>query len=294
MARDGLSVIEKVTMIIQRFLDERETSLGFNQILSGTPLSRGTAHRLLSDLTEQGLLSQDAHRDEYRLGPLLVSAGALAQEASNLALLSIPKMEALRDEFGETVVLSELHHDAVIPVRRVDGVHEMRMNQELGRRYPAYAGATGQVLLAHEDPERLAEYLGGLRIKALTATTVSSVKTLRHELERIRRAGLGISLGQRVPEALAIAAPIFDRDGGLCYALTISGVASRWDRERTMAGARAVKASAEALSRESGYRPPDDAPVAADLEKPRSEPATVLREFCDELWPSKRKTKARG
>jgi DNA-binding IclR family transcriptional regulator len=284
MARDGLSVIEKVSLILERFLDERTTSLGFNEIISGTPLSRGTAHRLLTDLTEQGMLSQDAHRDEYRLGPTLVSVGALAQEASSVGERSIPKMEALRDEFGETVVLAELHEDSVVPVRRVDGVHEMRMNQELGRRYPAYAGATGQVLLAHEEPARLAVYLRGLRIKPLTGATVGTVKELRAVLDRIKRAGVAVSLGQRVPEAVAISAPIFDRSGRLCYALTISGVASRWDRERVLLAGQVVKEAAELISRESGYRLDADEPSAADLKDPGSEPYALLDESCGRIF----------
>ena len=56
----------------------------------------------------------------------------------------VVQMEVLRDQFGETTILAELREDAVVPVRRIDGLHEMRMNQEVGRRYPAYAGATGR------------------------------------------------------------------------------------------------------------------------------------------------------
>jgi DNA-binding IclR family transcriptional regulator len=284
MARDGLSVVEKVSMILERFIEERTTSLGFNQILSQTGLSRGTAHRLLSDLVEQGLLSQDAHRDEYRLGPMLFSIAALANEAPGLAERAILAMEALRDQFEETVVLSELHGDSVVPVRRIDGVHEMRMNQELGRRYPAYAGATGQVLLAHEDPDLLATYLKGLKIEPLTRATTKSARALRTRLDRIKKAGVGISLGQRVPEALAIAAPVFDRDGHLCYAITISGVASRWDAKRTLLAAAVLKSAAEAVSRDAGYQPGADAPTAADLENSKSDAYGIAREFCDEIW----------
>ena len=51
MGRDGLSVVEKAAAIIERFLEERATSLTFNEILSGTQLSRATVHRLLSEMT---------------------------------------------------------------------------------------------------------------------------------------------------------------------------------------------------------------------------------------------------
>ena len=70
-------------------------------------------------------------------------------------------MERLRDECQETVVLAELHDLFVVPVSRADGLHEMRMNQEVGRRYPAHAGATGKVLVAHlPEGERRALSIG--------------------------------------------------------------------------------------------------------------------------------------
>ena len=160
----------------------------------------------------------------------------------------------------------------------------MRMNQELGRRYPAYAGATGQVLLALDDPERLAAYLKEVKVEPLTSSTIRSTAALGTRLDRIKEAGVGISLGQRVPEAVAISAPVFHRHG-LLYAITISGVASRWDAERALVAARAVKEAAEMISREAGYRPAEDEPLAADLSDPESGPAMRLCEFCKEIWP---------
>lgn len=283
MARDGRSVIEKAGFILQRFLDERSAALGFNEILSGVPLSKPTAHRLLADLTEQGFLSQDGRGEKYRLGPLLLSAGLLAQDAAGIAEAALPRMQKLRDRFGETIVLTELHGDSVVPVRRLDGLHEMRMNQELGRRYPAFAGATGQILLAHIPEADLESYLDRVALEPLTAATYTDVAELREVLDLIRAAGVGLSRGQRVAEAIAIAAPIFAEGGRLAAALTISGVASRWDRDRILEAAVAVKEAAEWISRQLGQVPPPEAPRAADLARPESEPARNLAQLADRL-----------
>lgn len=288
MGRDGLSVVEKSAVIIERFLDERTTSLSFNDILGGTQLRRATVHRLLADMTEHGLLSQDAQRDEYRLGPLLLSVGALAQRGTDISERALPKMELLRDQFGETIVLAELQGESVVPVRRLDGLHEMRMNQEVGRRYPAYAGATGKVLLAHLAAETLTMYLANTRLEQLTDATVSGIEELRLSLDRIRRAGVGVSRGERVPEALAISAPIFDGDGKAVNALTISGLASRWDRDRTFFAAQAVKDSGDAVSREIGHHLLSaQASTANALKDPDSEPYGLLSEMCDAVWSGK-------
>lgn len=286
MGRDGLSVIEKTVMILERFVDERAASLTFNEVLAGTPLHRATAHRLLSDMVDKGLLAQDAQREEYRFGPLLLSICGLTPQLTSVAERALPRMEMLRDQFGETMVLAELHQESVVPVRRVDGSYELRMNQEIGHGYPAYAGATGKVLLAHLDSRALTRYLASVRLEALTETTVTSIEGLRLDLETIRRLGVGVSRGERVAESIAVAAPIFNRFGDVECTLTLSGVASRFDRDRMLLAAQAVKDNAAAISLELGYVPARDEPRAEDLRNPDSDLYHLLGQMCDKAWGS--------
>ena len=117
----------------------------------------------------------------------------------------------------------------VVPVLRADGLHEMRMNQEVGRRYPAHAGATGKVLIAHLPEEQRAALVDRLELQSLTADTVTERAALRSDLETIARLGVGVTLGERVPDAVAISAPVFDAEGRAAAALTISGIASRYE-----------------------------------------------------------------
>ena len=284
MGRDGLSVVEKIAAILSCFVDARAEALSFNEIFSATPMTRTTVHRLLSDLTASGILAQDGHGDRYRLGPLVLMAGSLAQEHTSAAERAMRAMQVLRDQFGETTVVAELHGDTVVPVRRVDGVFEMRMNQELGRGYPAYAGATGKVLLAHSSADRQAAYLASVRLEPLTDATVTDVDALRRELEEIRRIGAAVSRGERVMEAVAISAPIFNDRLELECALTVSGVASRFDSGRLMAAAQAVKAQAERVSRDLGWRPSPGIPTSADLEEPGSDAHVLLQKMCLAVW----------
>lgn len=292
MSRDGLSVIEKATVILKRFVEKRTASLSFQEIFSGTSMSRATTHRVLADMSEQGLLAQDAQGDEYRLGPLLLTLAGLAQGQASVIERALPAMEGLRDQFGETIVLAELHGENVVPVRRVDGLYEMRMNQEVGRAYPAYAGGTGKVLLAHLEPETLTNYLTRVRLEPLTPSTTSSVEQLRLDLDRLRRLGVAVSRGERVPGAVAVAAPIFNATGEAECAITVSGVASRFDPDRLMIAARVVKAAADTVSRELGHVPGPDAPSAAALSDPDTESYAQLRDMCQHAWAAEREEPA--
>jgi DNA-binding IclR family transcriptional regulator len=281
MGRDGLSVIEKAAVILRRFVEERSSALTYKEIVADTGLSKATTHRLLADLHANGFLVQDTQRAVYRLGPLLLTIANLAQQLTAVSERALPRMERLRDQFRETMVLAELHGGSVVPVRRVDGLYEMRMNQEIGRGYPAYAGGTGKMLLASLPADELTAFLANVSLTALTDTTVTSVEDLRLQLDRIRRAGIAISRGERVPEAVAVSAPIFDGSGAVLCALTLSGVASRFDRGRLLLAAQAVKAAAEAISVEFGYVPAPGEPRAEQLLDPTSEAYALLTEMCD-------------
>ena len=277
MGRDGQSVVEKVRKVLDCYVTDGVGALTFAELLDGTVMSRATLHRTLSEMVAQGFLVQTGLREEYRLGPLLRSAAAVTSGASSLPGLARPHMERLRDACRETIVLAELHGPHVVPVARVDGLHEMRMNQEVGKRYPAHAGATGKVLLAQLEPGELDSLLEQMPLERLTPATVSKQGALRADLRPVAAAGAGISIGERVPEAVAISAPVRGPAPGELAALTISGISSRYERDRLVAEATMVRDAARAISAEAGADAP--APGADDAAA-----REALERMCDAAW----------
>jgi DNA-binding IclR family transcriptional regulator len=253
MGRDGQSVVEKVRGVLECYIRDGAFSLSFAELLEGSGMSRASLHRTLSEMTENGFLVQPTQREEYRLGPFLRSAAALASAVSSVVDIARPHVEALRDECRETVVLAELHGAYVVPVTRADGLHEMRMNQEVGKRYPAHAGATGKVLLAHLPPDERDAVLARLELERLTPSTTTSRAKLDAELRGIAESGVAVTHGERVPDAVAISAPVFDAGARAVAALTISGVASRYESEREEEDAAAVRRYADAISGDLGH-----------------------------------------
>lgn len=252
-------------------------SMRFAELLEGSGVSRASLHRTLSDMVANALLSQAGRREEYRLGPLLRSVGALAAAASGVPAAAGPHMSRLRDECQETIVLAELDGASVVPVLRADGLHEMRMNQAIGRRYPAHCGATGKVLLASLPADDLERRLDDAQLEQLTPDTTTDRAQLAAELRLIATAGAGVSVGERVPDAVAISAPVREADGRAVAALTISGIASRYHRERLIADALAVRRVAAEISVDLGYPPP----AGSGLGEPGSRAMRALETMCD-------------
>lgn len=284
MGRDGQSVLEKASKVLECFIRDGRDSLGFIELLEGTRISRASLHRTLAEMTENGFLVQDGRRESYRLGPLLRSAAALAAAVATVPTIARGHMERLRDQRRETVVLAELHDVFVVPVLRADGLHEMRMNQEVGRRYPAHAGATGKVLIAHLPAEERRALLERLELEPLTETTVTDRDRLEADLDEIAEAGVAVTLGERVTDAVAVAAAVFDAQGAAVAAVTISGIASRYEPARLIDDAVAVHRTAALITGELG----GPAPAADDLERPGTPARTALESMCDRAWDAGR------
>ncbi len=284
MGRDGQSVIEKAARVLDCYIESGESSLGYAELLEATEINRASLHRTLGEMAEHGILVQDGQRERYRLGPLLRSAAALAAVAG-VPGAARPHLTRLRDECRETVVLAELHDTHVVPVLRVDGLYEIRMNQEIGRRYPAHAGATGKVLIANLPDDERRDLLARLELERLTDRTTVNRNALRTELKRISELGVAVTIGERVPDAVAISAPVFDAEGRVVAALTIGGIASRYERDALVAHALAVIEAAAGISAELGHRTgPEQVKTLEQLATEGSRARVALDEMCAEAW----------
>ena len=283
MGRDGQSVIEKAARVLDCYIDSGESSLGYAELLEATEINRSSLHRTLGEMAEHGILVQDGQRERYRLGPLLRSAAALAAVAG-VPGAARPHLTRLRDECRETVVLAELHDTHVVPVLRVDGLYEMRMNQEVGRRYPAHAGATGKVLIANLPDDERRDLLARLELDRLTDRTTVNRNALRTELKRISELGVAVTIGERVPDAVAISAPVFDAEGRVVAALTIGGIASRYERDALVAHALAVIEAAAGISAELGHRTGPEQVKTHELATEGSRARVALDEMCAAAW----------
>src|SRR5437660_49496 len=70
-----------------------------------------------------------------------------------------------------------------------------------------------------------------VRLDPLTPRTITDVGKLRQRLQTIRREGFALSIGETVPGAAGIAAPIFNADGSVTAGLLIAAPEERFERQ---------------------------------------------------------------
>ena len=168
----------------------------------------------------------------------ILAVAYAAQGSNDLRRRARPILERLRDETGETVMLTvpDLNNFVIADV--VESRQIIRMVPYVGTRVATRNTATGRAMLPFMTAERQAALLGA-----------EPDQQLLESLEVARKHGYAVSEGETNPAATSIAAPIFEFDGLPIGAVTVAGPRERLTPSLHDSIGRMVVRAAQELSR---------------------------------------------
>jgi DNA-binding IclR family transcriptional regulator len=201
-----------------------EPTLGTNEIARRTGMAASTVSRQLGTLAEAGLVARVAVSGEYRLGLRLVELATTVLARLDVRTVARPHLEALVGSVGETATLSVPGDPDAVTVDVVRSLQYVQGASHLGRPSVAHATAAGKVMVAFAGPRPLPP------LTAYTERTITGLRELDAELERIRRRGWADAYEEREPGLNAIAAPIWSSDGTLAGIAALQGPIPRFGR----------------------------------------------------------------
>jgi IclR family acetate operon transcriptional repressor len=222
---------DRTADILLAFL-EMGAELRVTDIVSHVKLDKGTTSRLLSTLAQRGLVAKDALTRRYRLGPAIFALGNAAHSHNNLARVAMPSLTYLRDVSGESSGVDVLMGDSRVCIAQVESRQDLRRVIEVGRPFPAYAGAAGKTLLAYLPDQARDEVLRRLRLVRLTPETNTDRASLLKELKKVRRNGYAIGRGERIPGGTGVAVPVRGARDEVVASLAFSMPSSRYQPAR--------------------------------------------------------------
>lgn len=245
--RERNSTADRALTILGLF-DDGRLHLSANEVAEALGCARSTAYRYLQTLVASAFL-EEAPEGGFRLGIRVMELARLARRSYGLTDIALPVMRALADEVGETVLLTRRVDDAVVCIERCEGSGQLiRLSYERGSRLPINAGASALTLLAWLPEEQIRELLSRQRLQQFTENTLTDIDDLLVHLRKIRDAGYGVTVAEVDPDAMGIAAPVFDDVGSVAAALSIVAMRRRVPEERVRELVAAVRASADTLS----------------------------------------------
>jgi IclR family transcriptional regulator, acetate operon repressor len=246
-------------------LTRSEEGLGLAELSLAVGAPKSSLLGILRSLVALGYLAHS--HGLYRLGPRSFRLAADMLAVRRFPTLVRPVLQDLQARTQETVFLVQLDPVArrVTYVEGIDSPNPIRYTVPTGTTRPLYVSAGGLMLLSFQDPAFVDTYLRSVPLDPLTPRTITDVGQLRQRLQTIRREGFAVSLGETVPGAAGLAAPIFNADGSVTAGLLIAAPIERFEKELP----RLKRLLREATSIVSGITP-GPAPEA-----PASEPSGV-------------------
>jgi IclR family pca regulon transcriptional regulator len=249
--------LERGLAVIRAFTAEAP-ELSLAEVARRTGLSRAAARRFLLTLLDLEYVRNDSGR--YSLTPRVLELGYAYVASLSLPEVAEPHLERLGAETGEFPAVSVLDAPDIVVVARVPVSRLMTVAINVGTRLPAYATATGRVLLAGLSDEALDRYLAEAELRPLAVRTITAADALREDLERVHAQGYSL-VDQELERGLrSVAAPIHGRRGQVVAAISLAVHEGRRTlksmREELLLPLRATADAIEADLRVSGRRDP--------------------------------------
>ena len=216
-------------MDLLEFLSANEQETGITEISKKLHMGLSTVHRIITTLKSRGYIIQNQQTTKYRLGIKLFELGYAVQSTKRLVEITKPFLRQLSQSTNETVNLAILEGREVIYIAKNECSEVLTTNIKVGTRLPAHCTALGKVLLAFiNDVEFGNLYKNDESLSTLTSNSISSLKELKKYLKKIKEQGYGVDIEEYKIGVNCIAAPIFNRNGEIIAALSITCPASRF------------------------------------------------------------------
>jgi DNA-binding IclR family transcriptional regulator len=254
VSNGGVSAVQSVdrALTVLEIL-ARSGETGVTEIAAELGVHKSTAFRLVSALESRGMVEQVADRGKYRLGYGVLRLAGVASASLDVIRLSRPFAEQLASDLGETVNLTVLWQHEVLYVDQVTSTTSaLQMHNWVGRHVPVHCTSNGKALIAWLPKATQLELIGPAPA-ALTKHTITDIEQLLSQFATIRQRGWSDAIEELEEGLAAVASPIWDRNGAVTAALSLSGPAFRLNGDRLTAAGEAVYAAAMAVSLRLGY-----------------------------------------
>ncbi|MEU5838757.1 Rid family hydrolase [Streptomyces diacarni] len=248
-------------------------------IAQGLGLHKSTLLRLLTPLTDNGLVLRDAERARYRLGSHAAYLGGAYLDRLDLREVARGTLARLAERTGHTARLTLREADETVLVDAVEGSGPMPLRPRLGARRPLYDGAAGWALLARVDDGEVARVRQTVRTAARNDSAAENAvgdaaeeaaERLRTAVTAARRNGFALEEdGRAGPVVLGVDAAVLDHAGTPIAAVGLSGPVPGG---ASGASASALGAAVRAAAREVSHALGDRAGTAGGTGGPRATP----------------------
>ncbi|MWB97223.1 IclR family transcriptional regulator [Agromyces seonyuensis] len=214
----GDSVTDRLVRVLSTFTPTRTVQTAA-EIGRRADLPSSTAHRLVGELVDSGLLERDDDR-RIRIGVKLWELATRSSHALRLRQAAMPSMERVQARIREHTQLAILEQDEALFLERLSGPESGSNVTRIAGRLPLHAASSGLVLLAFGDRELRERILAGPLVRT-AAETLTDPAALRRKLAEVAALGYAVAPGYIEAVSTGVAVPVRDETGTVVAALSV-------------------------------------------------------------------------
>lgn len=232
MGHDALGPVARALQLL-RALAEADRAQSATELAGQVGLPSSTAHRLLQLLREHGMVELDPVTRRYRPGLEYYRLGALVVAKQPVAETARPFMTEVAETVNESCLLGlylpQVHK--MMFAAQVQSTHALRFSIPMQVPVELIWGCSGRVIVAHLPEQDITDALKHAQPSPVLGTRPPKPKDFAKELYAIRARGWDFTRGQKIPESVGIAAPVFTARG-VIGSLSLTIPATRFDESR--------------------------------------------------------------
>jgi DNA-binding IclR family transcriptional regulator len=186
---------------------DREGPTTLADLARATGIAKSTLHRVCSIMFERGWAARDAHTGQIQLGPR-VAWLAHTEPVSPLTAGFHGVARRLVARHNETTCLTVLDGRESVFIAKEETTHQVRLVTSVGSRLPAFAAASGRVLLADRPEEDVKALYADCELVTPTGRRLAGLEELFGILRDARRRGYAENLDETSLGLHCMAVPV--------------------------------------------------------------------------------------
>jgi DNA-binding IclR family transcriptional regulator len=248
----NIRVLVKAAAVID-LLADREHPMSLTAMSNELNIAKSTLHGILATLSGIGYVAKDPETGDYRLGLHLFEIGNAISRKLDERRIAAPYMEALAKKTGETAHLAVLEDGEVLYLDKQESNSSIRIITESGLKLPVHCSGLGKALLSGMADDEIKTLLDKKGMEKYTETTITNAEDLLKEIADVRRKGYASDKQEFMIGLRCVAAPIYNINGKVTCAISISGPISRMTGDLLEAKRAHLMKAARTVSKKLGY-----------------------------------------
>lgn len=214
--------LENAIAIVEMLNQNAPTEMTLAEITQELSISKSHCHSILKTLTYFGWLRFNDRTKSYSL-----DSGILSSAHS---LLNSPVVSVIRSHLAELsekrniplVLTQPVADDSFVVIDKFTSRNALEICFPVGHRFPRDACAQMRACLGWQPQKRLDAWMARWQPIRYSSKTPLQAKAVIHEVEMTRSRGYARSVGEFTEGIMALALPIFSRDGEVIYIFNCS------------------------------------------------------------------------